>query len=161
METRLLAIGNKKPQSGGTAATVEEDDKGYRIRYTVSGPLYFGANAFARLLFVQGASRPCLVTCDFVAWQDVQGRAEQVLGITSLVPGPWVPLNSGIIDCLGTIGIRPVDDSSIKTRGKKSLFFLIQIASEDYVQKYGGTQGATRSRAETTHTEYDVSGGEQ
>ena len=161
METRLLAIGNKKPQSGGTPAAIVEEEKGYRVHYTISGPLYFGAGAFARLLYVSGASRPCLITCDFVAWQDVQGRAEQVLGLSSLVPGPWVPLNTGIIDCLGTIRIRPVDDSSIKVKGKKSLFFLIQIGSEEYVRKYGGTQGAARSRIETADTEHDVPGGEQ
>ena len=158
METRLFAIGTRSTTTG-YPATVIEETKGYRVHYTLAGPLFFN-NAFARLLFVQGASRPCLVTAGFVAQQDVQGIEEPLLGLSSLLPGPWVPLNSGVIPSLGSIGIRPVDDGSIKVKGKKNLFFLIQIASEHYVSRYGGAQGQVRSRAEVADTQYYAPGGE-
>ena len=163
MQSRLLAIGDRKTSSG-IPATIIEEEKGYRLHYELFEPIEFGEPAFARLLFVQGATRPCFVTANFVALQDVQGRAEPVLGLSNLSPGPWLPLATGRIPRFGTLHVHPVDDSSIKVKTKKHLFLLIQVASASYVESYGGgnrAQSASRGRIETANPEHDVSRGEQ
>lgn len=98
--------------------------------YTLPEALHFDEPHFARLVWLGGSKKSCLVFADFVKTQYVNGQLEPFLGCSgsSAIGSPWIPLASSYIPSFGFIKVRPTNFSSLSEETKLTLIVEIHGA---------------------------------
>ena len=122
----LLVIQNSKSKVNETSGS------GYNFSYSLSKPLEFKEDHFARLVFLSGTKEIALLFADFVRRQEVNGALEPYLGASAAASlNSWVPLANNCIPSFGLLHIRQANFSTLP-EGKK-VTAVIEIASKSWI----------------------------
>lgn len=121
----LLVVQNSKSKIN------EVSEKGYTISYSLSKPLEFKEDHFARLVCFSGTKYFALVNADFVQRQEVNGVLEPFLGSSASKFNSWVPLANNCVPSFGLLHIQHHNFASIP-EGKK-ITIVIEIASKSWI----------------------------
>lgn len=133
MMPELLVVQNTKSKIN------EVSGKGYTVSYSLSKPIEFKEESFARLVSLSGTKDVALVNADFVRRQEVNGVLEPYLGCSVGYPNSWVPLANNCIPSFGLLQIHHHNFTPILA-GRK-ITIVIEIASKSWIN---GTKSSTR-----------------
>ena len=106
--------------------------KTLHFSYNLPEPLKFTEPHCARLLWLGGAKKPCLIFADFVERQSVNGSLQPFLASTAAgAKSGWVPLNSTQISQIGYYQLRQANFEALES-GKKYTV-VVEIAPQAWL----------------------------